>query len=66
MQQDTTNVQSASLDELFTIKEVTEKLKISRFTLDRLTKEKGIPTLKIGDSIRYTGEAVAKLIEQVA
>lgn len=49
--------------ELFTIKEVMDKLKISRPTLWRLTREKGIETVKVGDSIRYTSQAVNQLIE---
>jgi len=49
--------------ELFTITEVMGKLKISRPTLWRLTKEKGIKTVKVGGSIRYTPDGVSKLIQ---
>jgi excisionase family DNA binding protein len=60
MQQD--NTKNDAIEELFTVKEVTEKLKISRWTLDRLTEEKGIQTVKVGSSIRYTASHVAQLI----
>lgn len=64
MLQDTKVNETPQIGELFTIKEVTDKLKISRWTLDRLTEEKGIKTLKVGNSIRYTADEVAKLISQ--
>lgn len=57
-----TKIKKEATPELFTIKEVMDKLKISRQTLWRLTEEKGIKTLKVGNSIRYTSLGIAKLI----
>lgn len=52
--------------ELLTIMEVMDKLKISRQTLWRLTKEKGVKTLKVGNSIRYRADSINSLIETAA
>jgi excisionase family DNA binding protein len=48
--------------QLLTIAEVVDKLKISRPTLWRLTKERRVKVVKIGRLVRYTPEGVAKLI----
>lgn len=60
MEQDT---KIQDIPQLFTIKEVMDRLKISRTTLYELTEEKGIETVKVGGSVRYTADAVAKLIQ---
>ncbi len=64
MEQDTTKANVLSGQELFTIQEVAEHLKISRTTLWKLTKEKGVKTLKVGGSVRYTQDGMAKLVGQ--
>lgn len=53
-------------DRLFTIKEVTELLSISRFVLRRLIKEKRIRACYIGhkrSAIRFTGQALEESFE---
>lgn len=58
MKQDTKkqNMDTASITgDLFTIKEITDKLKISRQTFYRLVEKNGIEAVRIGDrSVRFT------------
>jgi predicted DNA-binding transcriptional regulator AlpA len=61
MEQDT-ELAITTVPELFTVKEVLDRLKISRQMLWLLTKEKGIQPIKIGSSIRYTQAHIAQLI----
>ena len=62
MTQDSTITKTTLPNELFTIEEVTEMLKISRQLLWRLTKEKGIQVIKLGDLVRYTPDHIAQLL----
>lgn len=48
---------------LLTIKDVTEKLNISRYTVYQLTKEGKLPVVKLRDCVRYKPEDVEKLLE---
>jgi excisionase family DNA binding protein len=62
MEQDTKNRETGLTEELFTIEEVADRLKLSRQTIWRFTKDKKIDTVKIGKSVRYTAAHIAQLI----
>lgn len=49
---------------LLTIKEVTQKLKISRQLLWKLTTDKDVRVVRIGSSVRYPQSELHKLLEQ--
>jgi excisionase family DNA binding protein len=50
--------------ELYTRKEVAEHLKVSTKTVWRLTHEGKLEAVKVGSSVRYTEQAIEKLVEQ--
>lgn len=51
------------MEDLLTIKELSEKLKISEVSIYRLVN-KGMPRIKIGGSIRFQYEEVMKWIKE--
>lgn len=54
-----------NVDELFTINEVIEKLKISRTKLGYLMKAGAIPYVKVGESPRFVGSEVMKALRNI-
>ena len=52
-----------SMSQYLTIKELSEMLKVSRFTINNW-RDKGLPTIKIGQAVRFNEEAVKKWIEE--
>ena len=52
-----------NMSQYLTIKELSEMLKISRFTINNW-RDKGLPTIKIGQAVRFNEEEVKKWIEE--
>ncbi len=50
------------MPEFFTAKQVAEKLKLSELTVRRLEKAGKLQGVRIGDSLRFSGEAVEQLL----
>ena len=51
------------MSQYLTIKELSEMLKVSRFTINNW-RDKGLPTIKIGQAVRFNEEEVKKWIEE--
>jgi excisionase family DNA binding protein len=51
------------VEEILTKEELATYLKVTERTIDRLRK-KGMPFLKVGDTVRFQKEAVLKWLEE--
>lgn len=51
------------VEEILTKEELSTYLKVTERTIDRLRK-KGMPFLKVGDSVRFKKDAVLKWLEE--
>jgi excisionase family DNA binding protein len=51
------------VEEILTKEELTTYLKVTERTIDRLRK-KGMPFLKVGDTVRFQKDAVLKWLEE--
>jgi excisionase family DNA binding protein len=51
------------VEEIFTKEELATYLKVTERTIDRLRK-KGMPFLKVGDTVRFQKDAVLKWLEE--
>ena len=49
--------------QLLTVKEVAEKLRITRPTLHRLTKSGGLKSIKVGTRVRYDSADIQAFLE---
>ena len=52
-------------ENLLTKEELAVRLNISAYDVDKLRKEKGMPSIKIGRSYRYNLEVVNKFIKKL-
>ncbi len=57
-------VMGTDFQEMMTIQEVTQYLKISRQYLHKVTKEEKIPSYKLGKNVRYRREDVERYLEE--
>lgn len=51
-------------EDLMTTEEICQWLKVQRRTIEKWRKEKGLPFLKIGKSVRFEKSAVEKWIKE--